>query len=58
MDADTKLTVLIVGWILDKVIMWGLFHWELRRKKRRKIIITKDFCGRINIDTNGEVDGE
>ena len=58
MDADLKLTVLILLWFLDKAIVFGIIHWELRRKKRRKIIITKDFCGRINIDTNGEVDGE
>ena len=33
MDADAKLTTLIILWIVDKLIVFAMIHWEMRKKK-------------------------
>ena len=35
MSPDMKLTLLILLWIVDKIIMWGMFHWELKKKRKK-----------------------
>lgn len=57
MSPDTKLTLLILLWIADKIIMYLMFHYELKRKrKERKFIIAKDSIGRIGISIDGNTE--
>ena len=55
MTADTKLTALILLWIADKIIMFAIIHWEMRRRKR-SMTITKDANGEILVKFGGNGD--
>jgi hypothetical protein len=32
-DLETKASLLIVLWLIDKIIMFAIIHWEMRRRR-------------------------